>query len=167
MRRRKLEEASQTGINGRRSTCLLFHVYALCTIVLFHFFLYKHVLYYIPLAHSRFKIFQAWLKPSLVWLRAFPTRLLLLPFETGTWNWGGFLLLSRWYQTGAPYAPRWSPGRNKREISFKTRKASFQRAAVPLYCPDHEAVSKPPSEEHLHHQESRSSTSSPSVQGVV
>lgn len=35
-----------------------------------------------------------------------------MPFETGTWIRGGFLLLSRWYRAGAPYAPNQSPGRN-------------------------------------------------------
>lgn len=59
-------------------------------------------------------------KPPLGWLRVFLTRLLLLPFETGSWNWSGFLLLSRWYQAGAPCAPRWSPGRNKLRVSLET-----------------------------------------------
>lgn len=46
----------------------------------------------------------------------------MLPFETGTWNWSGFLLLSQWYQAGAPYAPDQSPGRNKLKISFRMQK---------------------------------------------
>lgn len=53
---RKLEEASLQVSMETEYTCLLFNVNALCAIVLFHFFLYKHVLYYIPLAHSHLKI---------------------------------------------------------------------------------------------------------------
>lgn len=41
---RNLEEASLQVSMETEYTCLLYNVYALCTIVLFHFFLYKHVL---------------------------------------------------------------------------------------------------------------------------
>lgn len=69
--------------------------------VLFHFFSYKHVLNYIPLAHSHLKIlFLAWLKPSLRVAKGVSNQATLVIF----WDW---TLKLRWFLIAQSMIPGW------------------------------------------------------------